>query len=155
VLKQKLEESSWNQPTHVFGFVKDMPCMMTASDILVTKAGPATISEACIAGLPMILNDAIPGQETGNVDFVVNNRAGVYAPGPQAVADVVQRWLAEGTEALQHRAQAARRIARPNAVWDIASEVWEYAHQPLICNPRRNLIDELLEAPRGVFPVLS
>ena len=97
-LKKKLESRQWHQPTKIYPFVTNMPQMMAAADILVTKAGPATICEACIAGLPMILSDAIPGQEPGNVEFVVNNNAGVYAPSPKLVAGTVQDWLTQGQE---------------------------------------------------------
>ncbi len=141
-LETKLREADWNQPTHVYGFVTDMPRLMAAADILVTKAGPATISEACIAGLPMIIYDAIPGQETGNVDYVIDNNAGVFAPSSRAVADSVQAWLAEGPKGLERRSRNAHRLGRPNAVWDIADEIWEYAHKPLIANNRRNLFKE-------------
>jgi 1,2-diacylglycerol 3-beta-galactosyltransferase len=155
-LKTKLEACEWNQPTHVYGFVTDMPAIMAGADILVTKAGPATICEACISGLPMILSDAIPGQETGNVEFVLENNAGVYAPNPSAVADAVRQWLSEGDAGLRQRASNARLIGRPNAVWDIVQEVWEYAHQPQIhVANRRTFLNELLEAPAGIFPTLS
>jgi 1,2-diacylglycerol 3-beta-galactosyltransferase len=137
-LKDRLEASAWNQPTTIYPFVKDIPRMMAAADILVTKAGPATISEACIAGLPLILSDAIPGQEDGNVDYVVQNNAGVFAPSPDAVADAVTAWLGEGAAGLQHRADSARRLGRPNAVWDIAEEVWNYAQYEPIRNLRRS-----------------
>lgn len=137
VLKQRLEASLWNQPTHIYGFVNNMPQMMAAADILVTKAGPATISEACIAGLPMILNDAIPGQEEGNVDYVVKNGAGIYAPTSDEVANSLQNWLNEGPEGLRRRSENARRLGRPNAVWDIVDEVWEHAHGPRISNNTR------------------
>jgi 1,2-diacylglycerol 3-beta-galactosyltransferase len=155
VLKERLQGSAWNQPTHVYGFVTDMPRLMVAADILVTKAGPATICEACIAGLPLILSDAIPGQETGNVNYVVQNNAGVYAPSPGAVADSVSQWLAEGEQGLRQRAENAHRLARPNAVWEIADEIWHYAQQPKIPNHRRRLLGELLEAPREIFPTLT
>lgn len=141
VLKERLDASLWNQPTRIYGFVDNMPQMMAAADVLVTKAGPATISEALIAGLPMILNDAIPGQETGNVDYVLQNNAGVYAPTPEDVARQTTAWLAEGSGALRERAERARRISRPNAVWDIADEVWEYAHHPPIATTRRSSRD--------------
>jgi 1,2-diacylglycerol 3-beta-galactosyltransferase len=101
---------------------------MAGSDILVTKAGPSTISEACIAGLPMILYDAIPGQEEGNVDFVVDNEIGVFAPDPRQLTRVVSQWLAEGAESMAHRADRARSMARPDAVWQIAKEIWDYAN---------------------------
>jgi 1,2-diacylglycerol 3-beta-galactosyltransferase len=148
-LKARLESARWNQPTHIYGFVTDMPRLMAAADILVTKAGPATISEACIAGLPMILYDAIPGQETGNVDYVVDNGAGVFAPTAYLVANAVADWLAEGPNSIQRRSDSARRLARPNAVWDIADEVWTWAHRPRIPTRRRNsLLDDLAARTR-------
>ncbi|NDJ59504.1 MAG: glycosyltransferase [Chloroflexi bacterium] len=131
-LKAKLASRRWKQPTYIYGFVDDMPRLMAAADILVTKAGPATISEACIAGLPMILYDAIPGQESGNVDHVVNGGAGVFEPTPRGVADAVASWLAEGPEGLAHRREQARQLGHPNAVWEIADEVWAHANQPRI-----------------------
>jgi 1,2-diacylglycerol 3-beta-galactosyltransferase len=129
-LKQELESREWNQPTHIYSFVTNMPLLMAAADILVSKAGPATISEACIAGLPVVLYDAIPGQETGNVDFVVENRAGVFAPSAGEVVATVSQWLAEGAEGLKRRSNNARRIGHPDAVWQIADEVWQYTEHP-------------------------
>lgn len=134
-LKAKLEAHDWKTPHHIFGYVSnhyEMPRIMAASDIIVTKAGPSTITEASIAGLPMIISDRIPGQETGNVQLVVDNDAGVYLPKPEKVAETVEQWLAEGPERLAERASNAKRLARPQAVWDIAEEVWEWAHKPNI-----------------------
>lgn len=131
-LKAKLDSLRWNQPTHIYGYVdnvNDMPRIMAGSDILVTKAGPSTICEACIAGLPMILYDAIPGQEEGNVDFVVDNDIGVFAPDPRQLTQVVSQWLAEGAESMANRAERARTMARPDAVWQIAEEIWDYANR--------------------------
>jgi 1,2-diacylglycerol 3-beta-galactosyltransferase len=109
-----------------------MPRVMTGADMIVTKAGPATITEAAMAGLPMIIYDAIPGQEDGNVTYVVDNEAGAFAPDPEEAANTVASWLREGTEALQRRSQNARRIVNPNAVWEIADEVWKWAQHPFI-----------------------
>lgn len=139
-LKARLEAEQWNQPTHVYGFVNNMPQLMDAADIIVTKAGPATITEAAIAGLPMILMDAIPGQEEGNVDYVVEHDAGIYAPEPQRVATIVQQWLGEGREELNARADRARAIARPEAVWDIAEEVMQQAERGMIRKPSSSLL---------------
>ncbi len=147
-LKARLDESHWNQPTRTYGFVTNMPQLMAAADVLVTKAGPATISEACIAGLPMILYDAIPGQETGNVEYVVQNNAGVFAPSPRAVADSLASWMREGAEGLKRRSDNARRIGRPNAVWDIAEQIWAMAQQAPIPTYRRNPWLELTSGRR-------
>lgn len=138
-LYENLKSKDWNQPTHIYGFVTNMPELMAGADILVTKAGPATISEACMAALPMILSDAIPGQETGNVRYIRDNKAGVYAPGPRKVAKAIGAWLSQGQAFLDERAESARKLAQPDAVWQIADEIWEYANKPRI--PRQASMD--------------
>ncbi|KAG0472308.1 hypothetical protein HPP92_016854 [Vanilla planifolia] len=57
----------------VEGFVTKMEECMGACDCIITKAGPGTIAEAMIRGLPIILNGYIAGQEVGNVPYVVEN----------------------------------------------------------------------------------
>ena len=92
-LKSRLEKYPWTMPVSIYGFVRSMPDFMRAANVLVTKAGPGTISEACIAGLPIILYSKVPGQEDGNVDYVVNEGAGVWAPEPEQVVAALQTWL--------------------------------------------------------------
>ncbi|MCE2488395.1 MAG: galactosyldiacylglycerol synthase [Anaerolineae bacterium] len=128
-LRQRLQSVVWNQPTRIYGFRRDMPVVLAATDIIVTKAGPATISEACIAGVPLILYDAIPGQETGNVDWVIEHGVGVFTPEPREIGDTLLAWLAEGPQGLQRRSQRARAQARPNAVFEIAADIWHQAQQ--------------------------
>lgn len=136
-LKQKCDNAEWNQPTHVYPFVTNMPQLMDGADIIVTKAGPATITEASIAGLPMILMDAIPGQEDGNVEHVIQNDAGAWAPEPAQVASYLRTWLDEGEEGLKQRAENAKRISYPDAVWSIADTVMDWANHGTIKNPER------------------
>jgi 1,2-diacylglycerol 3-beta-galactosyltransferase len=140
LLKDRLESTTWSHLVHIYPFVRNMPTLMAAADILVTKAGPATITEAAIAGLPMILSDAIPGQEDGNVTYVVSSNAGAYCPKPSLVAETVSQWLHEGPDTLRRLSENARRIANPNAVWDIADEVWQWAHHGPIPTPSRSLL---------------
>lgn len=140
-LKARLEAAEWNQTTKVYPFVTNMPQLMDAADIIVTKAGPATITEAAIAELPMILMDAIPGQEDGNVTHVVENNAGAWAPEPQQVADILADWLSAADIPLAQRAENASRIARPDAVWDIVDEVMLWAEHGSIRNPERTIWD--------------
>lgn len=74
VVKRDLEAAQWpdNSRVLVRGFVKNMDEWMGAVDTLVTKAGPGTIAEATIRGLPVMLSGYLPGQEEGNVPYVVN-----------------------------------------------------------------------------------
>ena len=56
LLKKSLKAVPWEIPTQVHGFVHNMPDFMCAADVLVTKAGPGTISEAFTLGLPLIIS---------------------------------------------------------------------------------------------------
>lgn len=118
-LKERLEKQLWQIPVLIYGFVQEMPDFMRAADILVTKAGPGTISEAFIAGLPVILYARLPGQEDGNVGYVVDNGAGVWASRPDAVVAALENWLAH-PEQRQKAAEACLHLARPNAAREIA-----------------------------------
>ncbi len=51
-LKQDLDRMELPGSFRIEGFVGNMEIWMRASDILVTKAGPNTLAEAFIAGLP-------------------------------------------------------------------------------------------------------
>lgn len=63
----------------VTGFVTNMSDWMGAADLIITKAGPGTIAEACCKGLPILLNCYLPGQEEGNVRFVTEGGFGGYS----------------------------------------------------------------------------
>ncbi len=118
-LKERLERHNWQIPTRIYGFVQEMPDFMRAADILVTKAGPGTICEAFIAGLPLILYSRLPGQEDGNVSYVVSNDAGVWAPRPDAVVAALANWV-YNPELRQQAANVCLSLARPYAAREIA-----------------------------------
>jgi 1,2-diacylglycerol 3-beta-galactosyltransferase len=87
----------------------------------VTKAGPGTISEALVCGLPMVITSALPGQEEGNVGYVTDRGAGLLAMTSKDLAQIVKRLSGEGgTAELLALAAAASRLAKPNAASDIA-----------------------------------
>jgi 1,2-diacylglycerol 3-beta-galactosyltransferase len=118
-LRTRLERRNWSMPVFIYGFVNDMPDFMRAADILVTKAGPGTISEGFIAGLPMILYSRVPGQEDGNVNYVVNEGAGLWAPHPEHTAELVKNWLIDSDEREEFAARSCQ-LARPKATREIA-----------------------------------
>lgn len=118
-LKEDLEQVSWKMPVHLYGFTTQMAAIMAASDVVVTKAGPGSISEAFIAGLPMIIYTRVAGHEDGNVGYVVEQGAGVWAPRPREVVDVLRNWIAD-PQARDRVAAASAAAARPNAARQIA-----------------------------------
>ena len=118
-LKARLENQYWPIETKIYGFVREMPDFIRAADILVTKAGPGTISEALNAGLPLVLYSRLPGQEEGNVSYVINEGAGVWAPEPEQIVAAVRTWL-EKPKTREAAAANASRLANPRAARQIA-----------------------------------
>lgn len=123
-LKNNLEQAGMQTPHKIYGFVDNIPDLMNAADIIITKAGPGTISEAFIAGLPIILYARMPGQEEGNVDYVVEKGAGVWAPYPEQVVTTLRYWV-ENPDVRKKIADTSKRLARPDASKDIAQKIIE------------------------------
>lgn len=122
--KKTLEEESWGLgvTVQIEGFVNNMDEYMRASDAIVTKAGPGTIAEASICGLPCMLSSYLPGQEEGNVPFVEESGFGKYCGDPKGIADTVSTWLAS-PDMLKEMKQNALKAARPSATVDIARDL--------------------------------
>ena len=123
-LKASLDACVWENPTLVYGFTREMPDFMRASDFIVTKAGPGTIAEALNAELPIILYAKLPGQEDGNVTFVQEEGAGAWAPTPQDVVRTLTRWISRPAERLKV-IENCRRAGKPKAARTIAQIIGE------------------------------
>jgi 1,2-diacylglycerol 3-beta-galactosyltransferase len=123
-LKKQLEALDWQVPVHIYGFTRELPDFMRAADVLVTKAGPGTIAESLNADLPIILYAKLPGQEDGNVTFVLEEEVGVWNPDPKQVADTLVEWV-RNPEIRQRYVENCRRAARPDASRQIARAIGE------------------------------
>ncbi len=123
-LKESLEAQKWENPAVIYGFTRDMPDFMRAADYIVTKAGPGTVAEALNAQLPIILYSKLPGQEDGNVTFVEEEGAGVWAPKPAEVVRALTRWISRPEER-KKVIENCRRAGRPEAAKTIAGIIGE------------------------------
>ncbi len=119
-LYRRLKATLWEIPVHVQGFVTNMPDWMHASDVLITKAGPGTISEGLACGLPVLLSGFLPGQEAGNVTFVEQSGAGILRRDPEEIADTLADWFEPGNPTLARLAACARALGRPRAALEVA-----------------------------------
>lgn len=102
-----------------FAFVDNMHSLMEAADLVVGKGGGLTVSESLARGTPMILFEAVPGQETRNAFVVAREGAGLVA---ESLEDAVSKIaLLESDRAkLDTLQKAARRVARPRAARAVA-----------------------------------
>lgn len=135
-LANRLQSINWKIPVQVKGFVTRMEECMGACDCIITKAGPGTIAEAMIRGLPIILNDYIAGQEVGNVPYVVENGCGKFSKSPKQIAKIVSEWFGPKSDELKTMSQNALKLARPDAVIKIVHDLHELVRQRSLLVPQ-------------------
>jgi len=123
-LYNRFRQVEWHREVHLYNFVTDMAAFMRAADCVMGKAGGLTVTESLACGLPLILINVIPGQETGNADYVVAGKAGDLAQDPLEVLRTICHWLDRGGELFEERSKNALRLGRPQAAYDIAELVW-------------------------------
>jgi len=116
VVQNALKAKEWptNVNVVVNGFVSNMDDWMVAADLMVTKAGPGTIAEASIVGLPCMLSGFLPGQEEGNVPYVMNAGYGDFSRDPKKISSKVTEWL-QDREQLEKMSAAASVIGETHA----------------------------------------
>jgi processive 1,2-diacylglycerol beta-glucosyltransferase len=76
---RKIKRKKFKKRFDVYGYVDHVDLMMDAADCIITKPGGITSSEALAKGLPMIMVNPIPGHETRNAEFMLNNGIALYA----------------------------------------------------------------------------
>lgn len=129
-LYQQLSAEPWQIPTHILGFVDNMQEWMAAADCLVTKAGPGTIAEATIAGLPILLSGFIPGQEEGNIPFIVDQGAGAFCADPVQIGETIAQWFGPERAQLRLMSERSRQLARPQATQQIIQSIMQMVETP-------------------------
>ena len=76
------------------GFIDFIYDVINVSDIIITKAGPATLMEILMMGKVPVINSYIREQEKWNVEFVVHNKLGFYETNVKKMIAIVQNMLA-------------------------------------------------------------
>jgi processive 1,2-diacylglycerol beta-glucosyltransferase len=108
----------------VLGYTERMHEWMRAADLLVSKPGGLTTSEALVCGLPMVVVHPIPGHEARNSDWLLEHGAAIRVNHPRLLAHRVAGLLAEPRRLTRMR-QAAAALGRPRAAEIIADDLLE------------------------------
>ena len=122
VAHDAVDEAAGPVSFRVVGFVEDVPTYMAAADVLVTKPGGMTISEALAAGLPLVLVNPYPLQEEANANALLENGAAVRVD-PLSTFALKLRRLLDDKERLEGMRAAALRLAKPEAAMTVATSV--------------------------------
>lgn len=111
-------------PVRVVGFVNNVFDYMHACDVLLTKPGGLTSSEALSARIPMILVKPLPGQEERNTRYLVSRHAAIRARGKRELTAALEEMLT----APARRAAVLKQVdalRRPFAAVTVAERIVE------------------------------
>ncbi|GFR38961.1 UDP-glucuronosyltransferase [Insulibacter thermoxylanivorax] len=133
--EELLENPVFRHPNiHVLGYTNQVHKLMDVADLLVTKPGGMTSTEAMAKKLPMLFYDAIPGQEEENLQYFIKNGIAEMIDGQETIA----KWLnmlVSDKEEYEHR----RRIFESSV----------NAYRPQRCVERiLQFLDDAIEADR-------
>jgi processive 1,2-diacylglycerol beta-glucosyltransferase len=113
------------RPVRVLGFTENVHEWMRAADLVVTKPGGLTVAEALACGLPLVIVNPIPGQETRNSDYLLEHGAAIKVNNPRLLGHRVSTLLADAGQLAALR-EAARVLGRPQAARDIAADALRF-----------------------------
>lgn len=106
----------------ILGFVDNVHEYMAAADLLISKAGGLTVTEALAVSLPMLIVRPTPGQEEANASFLTEAGAALHLKNTDELETVVGELLREPGKIVSMK-QNASKIAKPNATEAILAEI--------------------------------
>lgn len=127
-----MEEPSYTHPNiHIFGYTNEIDKLMEVSDLLITKPGGMTCTEAMAKGIPMLFYRSIPGQEEENCQYFTEQGFGEEITSFETVRIWFYKLLEQSTELKQqreHRREAVKLWSEdcPNtilAMMDMTADV--------------------------------
>jgi processive 1,2-diacylglycerol beta-glucosyltransferase len=98
----------------------ELPRLLRANHLVISKAGGATVQEAMSAACPIIVNHVIPGQEEGNARFIVKTKSGTIARTHDEVIAAVQEVFANDAAQWREWSHNISQLGRPTASLEIA-----------------------------------
>jgi processive 1,2-diacylglycerol beta-glucosyltransferase len=108
----------------VLGFTKDIDELMAVADLVITKPGGLTTSETLARGAVMVIVNPIPGQESRNSDYLLENGAAIKVNNAATLAHKVTALLNDPKRLAGLRANV-KRIARPRAAFEVVERALE------------------------------
>lgn len=124
----EISHGVYNHRVYTYGFTDKVSLLMDAADMIITKPGGLSVSEALAKELPMILVSPIPGQETRNREFLLNSGLALAVSDTFSVQEAVyqlykSRYRFEGENSL------SARFKKPNAASDTVDMAIELARK--------------------------
>lgn len=121
-LKEQIDRLSMKKPIYNYGYIDNVDVFMDAADCIVTKPGGLTTSEALAKGLPMIMNNPVPGQEDRNVEFLLNTGAAMKISKTFPLDDAIYHMFTN-RDHLAALKEGIALLRKPNSTMDLMNYV--------------------------------
>lgn len=123
-LDKKLKLHNLDKKVKVLGFTNKMNDILASIDVLVTKPGGLTTTEALLKDVPMIVPYYIPGQEEENLDFLCNCGSALRTTKKYSLS-VLLKVLIDDSSRLEILKKNIKSIRKFNSSQNIANLVVE------------------------------
>ena len=105
----------------ILSWTNEVAALMQAAEILATKPGGLTLSEAAACGVPLVLFDAIPGPEKSNARRFAEQGAGVLTNDAEETAQAILEIL-DNPQKQSEMACSIKKLAQPEAARKIVEK---------------------------------
>jgi processive 1,2-diacylglycerol beta-glucosyltransferase len=109
---------------HAVAFTERVPLYMDACDVLLTKPGGISSTEAAVKGIPIVHTPPIPGVETLNAQFFAERGMSILAPTEDSAAENAIRLAGDAEQCARMRAAQRQYLVR-GAAERIAAHIFE------------------------------
>lgn len=124
-LLQQLKHLYHEPHFYHYGFVQTMPEFMTGADLIITKSGGLTCSEALARSLPLLINQPIPGQEEKNSLYLIEEKVAIRQDQVSLLSQEIVRFF-ESPSLLTYMKKRTQTIAKPYSAFHAAETITQY-----------------------------
>jgi processive 1,2-diacylglycerol beta-glucosyltransferase len=131
-LREKLEESlkgRYGDKVQIYGFMKNIQDLMLDSDIAFTRGSPNVMMEAIACNVPLVITDALPGQEAENPKFAEKYNVGVVCKDIKNMQSTISNLLANNAEKLNQIKDSQRSYSNPYVANNIVNFILNIEHK--------------------------
>ncbi len=114
-IEKLVQEEETTKKIEIHGFVEQIPKLMDMADVIITKPGGLTTTEAIIKNIPMIIPYYIPGQEEENADFLQETGMAIKVDHIEDITSVVDH-LVTNKDILDNMAKNMSELSKEQSI---------------------------------------
>ena len=124
-LVKRYEEGVEGKDLVIHGFYSDIAGLMDQADLLVSKPGGLSVSEAIAKKMPMLIPYLIPGQEAANADFLDAEGAAIKVENISHIPSIITLMMEQPyiLKTMQENMESIARTHSLSAIMEITQDL--------------------------------